>query len=189
MFKVDDIELTLFDKDDISWNVINLEHGEEPNKLLNELAYYASKLVYDNRDKCNNGYVFAKVEVPGISVTEGEGSIEYSETVLYPKPVQIDSIIIYKCDGEKLVPVKSISIDKDRYVYEGTISINEDFDAIGVKTMEGLRILFREELYLPPLTATRTGTEVKESAKKVKRKRRKRKKSKSKRSRKRRRKK
>lgn len=137
-----------YDVHEIDWKEMNFRGST--SKLVDRMIVEASRLLYCY-GKEENSYMQALVEAPGIVVWEGEGGVKGVDTILYPLMARLEKIVLYRQENEKLVPFRSINVNKEFYVYDGRINLLEDteFDAIGLFTDKGLRILMREELKLP----------------------------------------
>ncbi len=173
--KLDGLVITGYDVDEVDWKPVLFRSKGE--RLVNRMAVEASALAYNYRKE--NSYTQAIVEAPGLVVWEGEGEVKDVSTVFYPLMTRLERIIIYKGEGEKLIPVKTIDVGREFYIYDGALELEEpmEYDAIGFDTEKGLRILLKDELYIPvyskpaatlvaKTTKTRKKTKRKKAAKK-----------------------
>jgi len=144
---LDGLTITGYDTDEIDWKELTFRSKME--RLVNRMAVEASRLSYHY--KRSNVYTQVVIEAPGIVVWEGEGEVKDVNTVFYPLMTRLENITLYKREGEKLLPMKTIDVGREFYIYDGLIQVDEnvEFDAIGFYTDKGLRIMFREELKLP----------------------------------------
>lgn len=150
----DGVTLTLYESEELSWREIEVDEDDR-DKLVNKMVNEASGLAYQN--KINEGYSFALLEIPGIEVVEGEGKYSNAETIFYPKPSEIQKIVLYKVNGDKVLPIKEIKIEGGKYIYDGSLDTNIDFDLIEITTSDGTRIMFKEDLKLPAVTKASIG--------------------------------
>jgi len=150
----DGITLTLYESEEISWREIEVDEDDR-DKLVNKMVNEASSLAYQN--KINEGYSFALLEIPGIEVVEGEGKYSSAETIFYPKPSEIQKIVLYKVNGDKVLPVKEIRIEGGKYIYDGSFNTDIDFDLIEITTSDGVRIMLKEDLKLSVVTKAGAG--------------------------------
>ncbi len=160
---LDGLVITGYDNDEIDWK--ELVFRSKVEKLVNRMAVEASRLSYHYRR--DNVYTQVVIEAPGIVVWEGEGEVTGVDTVFYPLMTRLDKIILYKREGEKLSPIKTIDVGREFYIYDGTIHVKDDleFDAIGFYTDKGLRIMLREELKLPIQTRIKEKPKLKKAKK------------------------
>ncbi|MEM1742020.1 MAG: hypothetical protein QXJ36_06620 [Desulfurococcaceae archaeon] len=159
VFSDNNFNILLYELIDEKWFENTIRSRRE---LLDELLAVAQNTIslIESSGELRDKYVYVEVEYPGLKASRGDGRVENVETIVFPIPMPLKTIVFYKRSNGELIEVNRIDFKQEKWIYDSFIKSTEvDFDAILVESIENKRIILREELILPHSIRVTSGVE------------------------------
>ncbi|MEM1675916.1 MAG: hypothetical protein QXX35_03470 [Desulfurococcaceae archaeon] len=159
VFSDNNFNILLYELIDEKWFENTIRSRRE---LLDELLAVAQNTIslIESSGELRDKYVYVEVEYPGLKASRGDGRVENVETIVFPIPMPLKTIVFYKRSNGELIEVNRIDFKQEKWIYDSFIKSSEvDFDAILVESIENKRIILREELILPHSIRVTSGVE------------------------------
>jgi len=159
VFSDNNFNILLYELIDEKWFENTIRSRRE---LLDELLAVAQNTIslIESSGELRDKYVYVEVEYPGLKASRGDGRVENVETIVFPIPMPLKTIVFYKRSNGELIEVNRIDFKQEKWIYDSFIKSTEvDFDAILVESIENKRVILREELILPHSIRVTSGVE------------------------------
>jgi len=159
VFSDNNFNILLYELIDEKWFENTIRSRRE---LLDELLAVAQNTIslIESSGELRDKYVYVEVEYPGLKASRGDGRVENVETIVFPIPMPLKTIVFYKRSNGELIEVNRIDFKQEKWIYDSFIKSTEvDFDAILVESIENKRVILREELILPHSIRVPSGVE------------------------------
>lgn len=117
--------------------------------LLSKLLVMAQNAlsVLDSSGELREKYVYVEVEYPGLKASRVDGRVQGIETIVFPMPQPLKTIIFLKKENNELRETYKLFFKQEKWIYDSVITTsNIDFDALLVESIENKRVILREEL-------------------------------------------
>ncbi|MEM4620367.1 MAG: hypothetical protein QW607_09145, partial [Desulfurococcaceae archaeon] len=115
VFSDNNFNILLYELIDEKWFENTIRSRRE---LLDELLAVAQNTIslIESSGELRDKYVYVEVEYPGLKASRGDGRVENVETIVFPIPMPLKTIVFYKRSNGELIEVNRIDFKQEKWI-------------------------------------------------------------------------